>query len=219
MMTEKELYDFFGEEAKIIVIDNEKTDYAILKSGKVYSFKRHKFLSRQRASAVIRTKDNVTQIQISHLVAKYFNLPNPKPEVFDIIKHKDGDEFNSAFDNLEWTDRFGLDNPLTRRAKYTQDERLQIIDDIKKSDLRASEIAHKYDIKINAGNVARLCRKNGRGDKVQKRSDKVTDKIRKEICDRIDNRDKKISEWRFMEQLAVETGYSASTIYRIYRKG
>lgn len=39
---------------------------------------------------------------VHHLVAECF-VPNPDPEKFTHVNHKDGNKYNNAYWNLEWT--------------------------------------------------------------------------------------------------------------------
>lgn len=43
---------------------------------------------------------------LHRLVALAF-VPNPNPELYNEVNHKDGDKLNCRADNLEWTDRLG----------------------------------------------------------------------------------------------------------------
>ena len=43
---------------------------------------------------------------VHRLVASMF-VPNPDPEAFTVVNHKDGNKHNNHFENLEWTDHWG----------------------------------------------------------------------------------------------------------------
>jgi len=69
-------------------------------------------LKKDNQYVVQLRKDGISKgFLINRLVASAF-LPNPNPEIFDVVGHKDGNKANSALTNLYWTSfaQVNLDN-------------------------------------------------------------------------------------------------------------
>ena len=98
-----------------VCLDNFKQikkypNYWIDCDGNVYSTKTKKFRRTKLKHNVVYIQltkpdplggQTIVEIPIRNLVAKYF-LEKPKGK-FNIIKHKDGNQLNNRFDNLEWS--------------------------------------------------------------------------------------------------------------------
>jgi hypothetical protein len=84
--------------------------YIIYSDGRIYSLRYNKFLSPGTKNdgylSVILTDDdgNRKSFTVHRLVALAF-IPNPDPEKFDCINHKDENKLNNDVSNLEWCDR------------------------------------------------------------------------------------------------------------------
>lgn len=93
--------------------------YAITEDGKVWSYRRNKFLSicqnRYGYLYVGLFKDKkIKQKTIHRLVAEAF-IPNP--DNLPMVNHKDEDKTNNCVDNLEWCDATYNNNYGTRSIK------------------------------------------------------------------------------------------------------
>lgn len=77
-------------------------NYAISNKGNIYSFKRHKMLSKKFHNGTYRvwlTNDKLKEKTVSILVADAF-VKNP--DNLNSIKYKDGNKENLNYWNLEW---------------------------------------------------------------------------------------------------------------------
>lgn len=81
--------------------------YAVTEDGQVWSYKSNRFLSVVRSGNgyyyVGLTKDKKKRdIKISRIVAETY-IPNPNPEEYNQVGHKDEDTSNNCVANLYWT--------------------------------------------------------------------------------------------------------------------
>lgn len=78
--------------------------YSISNMGRIYSHISHKYLKLQGKAylfiTLVKGLDK-HQYYVHRLVANAF-LPNPNPDVFTELNHKDEDKTNNCVTNLEW---------------------------------------------------------------------------------------------------------------------
>lgn len=89
-------------------IENYEGLYQISNLGNVKNLKTGKILKQYHMkSGYLRTsllKDGVTKFYLIHRLVAMAFVPNPNPEKFTIINHKDEDKGNPIYTNLEWCD-------------------------------------------------------------------------------------------------------------------
>ena len=85
-------------------VQNYEGLYAVTSCGKVYSYKRKKFLKPYKAGAgylyVALCKDGERKNYYIHRLVAEAYLPNP--DSLPCVNHKDEDKENNAFPNVEW---------------------------------------------------------------------------------------------------------------------
>jgi hypothetical protein len=79
-------------------------DYAVSKSGRVYSFKAGRFLKpsvgRKGYMRVTLYNNNVQETHLVHRLVAIYWIPNPEDK--PTVNHIDGDKSNNSVENLEW---------------------------------------------------------------------------------------------------------------------
>ena len=123
----------------------ENPNYIIYNDGRLFSVKSGKFLiPNTYANGYLKydicTNGKRTTYKIHRLVAQYF-VPNPKPEIYNEVNHKDGDRTNNNADNLEWCDR--KYNTYYSKTWEIANKANQIR--VAKCDIKTHEILEVYD--------------------------------------------------------------------------
>lgn len=123
----------------------ENPEYIIYNDGRLFSIKSGKFLVPNTYKGgylkyTIYKDSKPTHYHAHRLVAQYF-VPNPKPETYNEVNHKDGNRTNNNADNLEWCDR--KYNTHYSRTWETMCLANQIR--IAKCDIKTHEILEVYD--------------------------------------------------------------------------
>ena len=123
----------------------ENPNYIIYNNGTVFSIKSGKFIKPTHYTGGylefgLHIKGKRKVYKAHRLVAQYF-VPNPKPETYNEVNHKDGNRTNNNADNLEWCDR--KYNVHYSRTWETTCLANQIR--IAKCDIKTHEILEVYD--------------------------------------------------------------------------
>ena len=89
--------------AKVLILDIENGKYRLYSDGRVYSYKRNKYLTPHRNMfGYPVVKVNGRNRPIHRLLAENF-IPNPNN--LETVNHIDKDKWNWSLDNLEWCSR------------------------------------------------------------------------------------------------------------------
>ena len=93
----------------IVDIEGYNGKYKIDPFGSILNTKTNKTLKVHHnwfgyAIVVLHKEGKGKRIRVHRLLAMYF-INNPKPEVFKIVNHKDGNPRNNQLSNLEWCDQ------------------------------------------------------------------------------------------------------------------
>lgn len=134
--------------------------YAIYNDGKVFSFKRNKFLKPfpdgRRGYLKIKlytVNGEATTISIHKLVICYFKVFEP----YKKVNHKDGNILNNYYTNLEWVTnmeniRHAIDNRISefRKKQLCLNEVENICDCIYNKNMKLKDIAKLLNISIYA---------------------------------------------------------------------
>ena len=102
--------------------------YGITSCGKVYSYKRKRFLEPYYSKGYMRVclcKDNERKMYYVHRLVAEAYIPNPEnlPE----INHKDENKTNNCLQNLEWCDHKYNINYGTRNEKISNSNKKPIL--------------------------------------------------------------------------------------------
>lgn len=128
--------------------------YAITSCGKVWSYRRKKFLKPRRCGkgyySVSLSKNNVVKQHLIHRLVAEAYIPNPrnKPQV----NHKDEDKSNNALPNLEWMTAKENSNYGTRNKTISKKIYCVELDKVFESLTSASK-----ELGLFNGNISRVC--------------------------------------------------------------
>ena len=178
--------------------------YSVTNCGKIYSHISKIYLAQSSQGSdykfvIMRGKS----YRIHRLVAKAF-VPNPEPENFNVVNHKNGDKFNNNFDNLEWGDnsynmfhayKTGLRKPRKRAIlRYTKDGKF-----VKRY---GSVLDASKELKIDDSSICKVC---------SGRTKTVRGYIWKYETEEINEVPIDLEEWKFIPEY--------NDLYRISKEG
>jgi hypothetical protein len=95
---------------KRIIAKGKEIPYLIDEYGRTYSERNNGKLIQPYPGVYSRTKvkfENKYYRWLDHRMVAQLFIPNPNPEIYDTVNHKDGDKYNNHYTNLEWTNRKG----------------------------------------------------------------------------------------------------------------
>jgi hypothetical protein len=134
--------------------------YAITMTGRVWSYRRKKFLKPNKRKdgylqVTLCKNGNQKNFQIHRLVAETY-IPNPDGK--SCVGHIDDDKTNNCWDNLYWTTVFNNNN-YGKRAKSKCGAKKVICIETGQVFRTLSEAANEMN--LNVGNICSVC--HGRG--------------------------------------------------------
>jgi hypothetical protein len=95
--------------------------YAVTSCGKVWSYRRKKFLSqrldRYGYSLINLSKDGVVKTYLVHRLVAEAYFPNPNPNIYTDVNHMNENKSNNWINNLQWTTHADNVNYGTRNER------------------------------------------------------------------------------------------------------
>lgn len=148
--------------------------YSITEDGQVWSHLTNKFMTQQlkKGYYCVHLSFNGSNAyrQVHRLVALTY-VPNPDPERFNIVNHKDENPLNNHYTNLEWCDvayntNFGTRNQRVKESNQNTLKQGYTVRCIETGKIYQSIREASRQTGIDAGNIRRVCGKNGTAGKL-----------------------------------------------------
>ena len=166
----------------MIDIKGYEGKYAVTSCGKVWSYKRKKFLKPIRnhkgyERVFLSTDKGVNNVSIHKLVATAY-IPNPNN--FPQINHKDENKENNSVNNLEWCTNKYNSNYGTRNIRMARSKWRKVLC-IELNRIFDSEKQAEAELKIGVSRISECC--SGKNKTARGYHLRYADEISKEITE------------------------------------